>query len=135
MRQIAEIVVAASGVFLIGLGGVMLVKPAVTERFIMSFASSQKAHFTEMFFRLVFGVSLVWISVSMWQPQLFRVLAWVIIVSSIVLLALPWQFHQRFGAQVLPLIARYMRLYALGVAAFGGLILYGLYHSFVNAAV
>lgn len=79
LRQLAEIVVAASGVFLIGLGSVMLIKPAITERFITSFASSRKAHFLEMSVRLLFGISLVVLSMSMWQPTLFRILAWAII--------------------------------------------------------
>lgn len=133
MRQIAEIVVTTSGLFLIGLGGVMLVKPAITERFITSFASSRKAHFTEMFFRLLFGASLVLLSVSMWQPKLFWILAWAIIVSSVLLLVLPWQLHQRFGSRVLPVLVRYMRLYAVGVLAFGALIVYGVYYPYVNS--
>lgn len=129
LRQVAEIVVTASGLFFIGLGGVMLAKPAMTERFITSFASSRMAHFTEMFFRLLFGVSLALLSMSMWKPKLFLILAWAIIVSSVMLLALPWKFHQRFGSRVLPLLVRYMRLYAVGVLAFGALIVYGIYHS------
>lgn len=134
MHLIAEIVVTAAGLFLIGLGGVMLIKPAVTERFITSFASSRKAHFTEMSFRLLFGVSLASLAMSMWQPKLFRILAWAIIVSSVLLIILPWQIHQRFGARVLPLVVQYMRLYAVGVLVFGVLILYGLYLPYINAA-
>lgn len=133
MSQVAEIVVTASGLFLIGLGVVMLVRPAITERFIMSFAGSRKAHFTEMFFRLLFGVSLALLSMRMWQPKAFHALAWVIIISSVVLLILPWQFHQRFGARVLPMLVKYMRLYAVGVLAFGVLIVYAVYHPNINS--
>jgi hypothetical protein len=133
VRQIAEIVVTASGLFLIGLGAVMLVKPAVTERFITSFASSRKAHFTEMFFRLLFGVSLALLSMTMWQPDLFRILAWAIIGSSVLLLLLPWQLHQRFGSRILPVLVRYMRLYAIGVLTFGVLIVYGVYHPYISS--
>jgi hypothetical protein len=53
MNLFAEIVVAASSVFLIGLAGIMFVKPSVMVRFIVSFASSARAHYTEMFFRLL----------------------------------------------------------------------------------
>lgn len=133
MRQVAEIVVTASGLFLIGVGAVMLIRPAITERFIMSFAGSRKAHFTEMFFRLLFGISLALLSMSMWQPKVFRVFAWVIIISSVLLLILPWQFHQRFGARVLPMLVRYMRLYAVGVLAFGVLIVYAVYRPHIYA--
>jgi hypothetical protein len=112
----------------------MLINPAMTERFIMSFASSRQAHFTEMIFRLLFGIALMLLSKTMWQPKLFLILAWAIIVSSVVLVLLPWQFHQRFGTRVLPLLVRYMRLYALGVLAFGVLVLYGVYHPCISSA-
>lgn len=134
LALLAEIVVAASGLFLIGFAGLMLVNPAMPERFIMSFASSRRAHFTEMIFRLLFGISLMLLSKTMWQPKLFLILAWAIIVSSVVLVLLPWQFHQRFGTRVLPLLVRYMRLYALGVLAFGFLVLYGVYDPCLSSA-
>jgi hypothetical protein len=134
MNLLAEIVVAASSLFLIALAFIMFVKPAMTERFIMSFASSKRAHYTEMFFRLLFGVSLVLLSKTMWQPKLFLLLGWAIVISSVVLLLLPWQLHHRFGTRVLPLLVRYKRLYAVGVMAFGVLLLYGVYHTYINAA-
>jgi phosphoglycerol transferase MdoB-like AlkP superfamily enzyme len=105
----------------------MVFKPSMAEGFVTVFASSRKAHLAEMLFRLVFGTSLGLTWMSMWQPQLFRLLAWTIILSSIALLILPWQFHQRFGSRVIPVLVRHMRLYGLGVLAFGVLIGYGVY--------
>ena len=128
MRQVLEIIVATYGVLLISLGSIMLIRPAQLERFITSFASSRKAHLIEMTWRLSLGISLVLLSMSMWQPTLFHILGWTIIVSSIVLLLLPWQFHQHLGSRVLPLLVRRMRLYAIGVLAFGSLLVYGVHH-------
>lgn len=127
LHQLAEFIVTASALFFVGFGSVMLVKPALTERFVTSFAASRRAHFTEMFFRLLFGLSLVPISENMWQPTLFLMLAWAIIISSVVLLILPWRFHQRFGARVIPMLVRHLRLYAVGALAFGVLIIYALW--------
>ena len=125
MNLFAEIVVFASSVFLIGLAGVMFVKPVGIERFILSFASSARAHYTEMFFRLLFGASLVLLSRTMRQGDLFMILGWAIVISSVVLLAMPWQWHDRMGKRVLPILVRYMRLYASGMFVFGALLLYG----------
>ena len=125
MSRLAQIVVMASSLFLIGLASVMFVIPAVTERFILSFASSARAHYTEMFVRLLFGVSLVLLSHTMWQPRLFLVLGYAIVISSIALSVMPWQWHHRLGTRVLPIVVRYTRLYALGIFAFGALLLYG----------
>ena len=127
MNLFSEIVVAASCLYLIGLAGVIFVKPAVAQRFIVSFASSARAHYIEMFFRLPFGASLVLLSRTMWQAKLFLILGWAIVISSLVLLLLPWQWHHRFGTRVLPILVRYMWLYALGTLAFGALLLYGTF--------
>ena len=134
MTLLAEIIVVASSLFLIGLASVMLAKLATAERFLLSFASSKRAHLTEMSFRLLFGVSLVFLSKTMWQPKVFFLFGWAIIVSSAMLVLLPWQLHHRFGTRVLPLLVRYMRPYAVCVLALGLLLLYGVYYPYINSA-
>lgn len=111
---------------MIALGGVALIRPAAMEGFIRSFANSKKAHVVEMFWRLSLGASLVLLSNNMWQPKLFLVLGWTLIVSSTLLLILPWRFHQSIGARVIPTLVRFLQLYAVGVIAFGSLLLYGV---------
>jgi hypothetical protein len=63
----------------------------------------------------------------MWQTNMFRLVGWAIVISSAVLILLPWRLHHRFGQRVLPIIVRHMRLYAVGVFAFGALPLYGVF--------
>ena len=131
MRHAFEIIVAIYGVIIVALGGITLVRPASMEGFITSFANSRKAHFVEMFWRLSLGVSLVLLSNHMWHPTLFLVLGWMIIVSSTLLLILPWRFHRSIGTRVIPMLVRFLRLYAVGVIGFGLLLLYGVLHSYV----
>ena len=123
---LAAIVVVACGLFLIGLTGVIFAKPARAERFLMSFASSARAHYVEQAFRLLIGASLVVLSPDMWQTDIFRIIGWAIVVSSIALILIPWRWHHRLGLRVLPKIVRHMRLYAVGLFAFGALLLYGV---------
>ncbi|MBN1471231.1 MAG: hypothetical protein JW925_05590 [Syntrophaceae bacterium] len=132
MNLFAEIVVSASSAFLIGLAGVVFFKPAMTKRFILSFASSARAHYIEMFFRLLFGASLVLHSRTMWQANLFLILGWAIIISSVALLVMPWQWHYRLGKRVLPILVQYMRLYALGMFTFGALLLYDTFSMYLH---
>ena len=47
-------------------------------------------------------------------------------VSSVALILVPWQWHHRLAARVLPMTVRHMRLYAIGMFAFGALLLYGV---------
>jgi hypothetical protein len=127
MSLLAGIVVVAFGLFLIGLTGLIFARPALAERFFMSFASSARAHYAEQALRLLIGASIVVLSPAMWQASMFRLVGGAIVVSSMGLMLTPWQWHHRFGALVLPMIIRHMRLYAMGLFAFGALLLYGVF--------
>jgi hypothetical protein len=127
MTLVAGVVVVACGLFLIALTGVVFAKPALAERFFMSFASSARTHYIEQALRLLIGSSLVVLSPAMWQTNMFRLVGWAIVVSSAALILIPWRWHHRFGEWVLPMIVRHMRLYAVGLIAFGAVLLYGVF--------
>jgi hypothetical protein len=123
----AAIVVVVFGFFLIGLACVAFAKPVIAERFFTSFASSARAHYTEQVFRLLIGASIVVLSPAMWQTDLFRIAGWLIVISTVGLLLTPWRWHHRFGQQVIPLLVRHLRLYAVGLIVFGVLLLLGVF--------
>lgn len=100
----------------------------------MLFANSARAHYTEQDLRLLIGASLVVLSPAMWQASLFLLLGWAIVVTSIGLMLIPWQWHHRFGRRVLPLMVRHMRLYAVGLFAFGAFLLFGVFSTGSNGA-
>jgi hypothetical protein len=127
MNAVAGAILVAFGLFLVGLTIVVFAKPAVAERFFMSFASSARAHYTEQVIRLLIGTSLVIRSAEMWQPKVFWFLGWAVVLSSLVLILSPWQWHQRFGEKVRPMLIRRMKLFAVGLLAFGVLLLYGVF--------
>jgi NADH:ubiquinone oxidoreductase subunit K len=127
MTLLAGIVVVAFALFLIGLTGVVFAKPALAERFLMSFASSARAHYIEQACRLLIGSSLVVLSPAMWQTMVFRLIGWAIVTTSMGLLLSPWQWHHRFGVLVRPTFVRHVKLYAVGLLAFGCLLLYGVF--------
>src|SRR5580693_3998984 len=103
ISAVAGAVLVAFGLFLVGLTVVVFAKPAVAERFFMSFASSARAHYTEQFVRLLIGASLTIRSGAMWQPKVFWFVGWAIVLSSLVLIVTPWQWHHRFGEEALPM--------------------------------
>jgi hypothetical protein len=127
MNAGAGVILVAFGLFLVGLTVVIFARPAVAERFFMSFASSARAHYTEQVFRLLIGASLIIRSATMWQPKVFWFVGWAIVLPSLVLILTPWQWHHRFGAKVLPILIRRMRLYAVGLLAFGLLLIYAVF--------
>jgi len=127
IHHLSGLVVAASAASFIGFTVLVFANRAAAERFLMNFVSSARTHFMEQIFRVLLGASLVIYSSEMWQAEIFRVFGWVIVVSSVVLMLLPWQWHQRLGKIELPIIIRYMRLYAICVFSMGAVILYAVF--------
>jgi hypothetical protein len=134
MSIVAAVVVVAFGLSLIAFPGVAFAKPAMAERFLTAFASSARTHYGEQVVRVLIGAALVVRSPIMWQPKLFGLVGWAILVSSSVLLCIPWQWHHRLGARLLPLLLRHLRLYAAGSFAFGALLIYGIFAGDAAAA-
>ena len=126
LEILARVVVVAFGLFLIGLSGTLFAGSAWAQRFLEAFASSARAHFTEQAIRLVFGAALVMAAPAMWQAEAFRFVGWIVIATSVGLLLVPWRWHHRFAASVIPLVLRYQKLYAVGVLAFGGLLVFAV---------
>lgn len=127
MSTVASVILVAFGLFLIGLTCVVFVKPARAERFFMAFASSARTHYTEQVVRLIVGAALVIRSHTMWQSELFWLVGWGVVLSSLALMLIPWQWHDRFGDTVRPMIIRYMKIFAIGLLAFGVLLIYGVF--------
>ena len=126
MSIVAAVVVLVFGLSLIAFSGVAFATPAVAERFLTAFASSARTHYVEQVVRLLIGAALVVRSPTMWQPNMFWLVGWAIVVSSSVLLCVPWQWHHRLGERMLPLLIRHLRLYAAGSFIFGAVLLYGI---------
>ena len=127
MNLVAAFVVVAFSLLLIAFTGTAFSKPAIAERFLMRFASSARTHYVEQVFRLLVGAALVVLSPVMWQPNIFRLVGWAIVISSAALMCVPWQWHHRFAERLLPIVVRHLRLCAVGPFAFGALLLYGVF--------
>jgi hypothetical protein len=127
LTAVAGAILVAFGLFLVGLTVVVFAKPAVAERFFMAFASSARTHYTEQIVRLLIGAALIIRSGAMSQPKVFWLIGWGIVLSSVVLILTLWQWHDRFGEEVRPMLIRYMKLFAVGLSAFGILLIYGVF--------
>jgi hypothetical protein len=127
MSVVAAVVVVVFGLALITFTGVAFAKPARAERLLMAFATSARTHYVERAFRILVGAALVVVSSNMWQPTVFWLLGWALVVSSAALICVPWRWHDRLGERVRPMLVRYLKLYAVGALALGVLLLYGLF--------
>lgn len=127
VEVVAGVIVAASGAFLIGLAGVIFIRPRLARRFLESFASSARAHVTEQVVRLIAGAAMVGFGPSTPMPHLFTVLGWVLMVTAVGLLLVPWRWHHRFGKWAIPFAIRHLNLVGLGALGLGTLVLAGVF--------
>jgi hypothetical protein len=124
MYWIAGTIVIAFGLWLIGLAVFLLVAPARAERFLMVFASSARAHYVEQVLRLSVGAAIVIFAPAMALTSLFRIFGWLIAISALGLLVLPWTWHRRFAGRVMPPLIRYGKLFAVGSLLLGAFVLF-----------
>jgi hypothetical protein len=122
MNTLAALIVVLAGVWLIGLAVAAVVTPDRIKQFFDKFASSAFTHFLEMFVRIIVGAALVVYSPQMKFPVVFTVFGWMLVLTTAVLLFVPWKLHRRFADRSLPLVTSHMLLFAL-VSFFGGIII------------
>lgn len=127
MTAVAGLVVVVTGLGLLGMAMLIVVAPARAERFLSSFAGSARAHYLEQTLRIVAGSALLLFAEEMRFTEAFRILGWLVVGTSAVLVVLPWKWHERFGRWAVPLAIRNMKLYAFGAFALGAFILYAAY--------
>lgn len=122
----AGTVLVAFALFLIGLAALTFARPAASARFLGAFAQTPRAHYTEQAIRLVMGTALIVRAPCMTFPGPFALLGWIILVTSLALLLLPWRWHKRFADRVVPTVIRYQRLYGVALAVFSAALILGL---------
>jgi len=123
MEAIALAVLSVTGLYFLVLGAVSLLLPAQARQFLLGFAASPSKHYAELFARFAVGGSLILSSPQLFHPAAFGIFGWVLIVTSAVLIIIPWQWHQRFAQQAVPRSIRYMPLIGVSSLALGGLLL------------
>lgn len=126
VNGLSLVLIVAFGLFLLGLAAVVVAAPSAADRFLGSFASSASAHYMEQGVRLLVGAAIVHRAGAMWYPELFRAFGWLLVVTTIGLLLVPWQWHQRFATRVMPPVLRRRGWFALGAAVMGAAILYAV---------
>ena len=124
MNILSGIIVVATGAFLTGLSIVIVFNPMIGQRYLESFASSARSHYTEQAIRLVCGAGFIVFSSSMLYSNVFYYFGWIVIIPTIGLLLIPWQWHHKYGQWAIPLAVRFIKVYAFGAVALGLFILY-----------
>ena len=111
---LASVLVLLAGLYLIGLAVVSVTFPQKAKVFLSGMASSAFAHYVEVAVRFVIGAALLIYAPMMMFSSLFLVFGWVLIVTTVALLAVPWRWHRRIASWSVPYATRSMPLFGLG---------------------
>jgi len=102
VQIVALILVTASGLWLVAISFLMALRPdyclQLFEKMTASLAGSNwRLQLTEQGLRIVAGAALIVRSPLSKQPMAFEVTGWCIVISSLVILALPIRTHASYG--------------------------------------
>lgn len=124
---LAAVTVLLAGLWLVGLAVVTFVKPEAVKAFFSRFASSAFTHFLEMLARLVVGIAFVIYAPQMKFAIVFAAFGWLLIVTTVVLMFVPWKLHKKFADRSLPMMYQWLTVF--GVISFlgGAFIVFSFY--------
>ncbi|MGD9589510.1 MAG: hypothetical protein AB7Q37_13950 [Pyrinomonadaceae bacterium] len=117
------IVVMLWGVFLVGLGLTSLFAPEQAKRFLLGFAQTAARHYLEMAGRMVVGGALLVQAPKLEFSLALTVLGWMLVVTTVALLIIPWQWHRRFADRTVPAATRHMALIGIAPILLGALVI------------
>ena len=115
----ALLVVVGVGLYLLGLGLAALLAPGLASRFLLGFASSARAHYAELLVRVLVGGSLMVAAPRLAASGVWAVFGGVLVATSLVMLCLPWRWHQRFAQRSVPAALRHVAWVGVGALAAG----------------
>jgi len=97
MQTIAFLVVAASGLWLVGVGLLMALRPRLFLHLLSLTASNWRINVTEQGLRLLAGLALIVRAGSSKLPGLFEAGGWFVVASSVALLMIPLRLHAAYA--------------------------------------
>lgn len=118
-------IVLACAAYLLALGALVFIRPAVVHRFIDRFAASRRIDFPELALRLIVSLALVAVSPETKLPRLFFWFGAVLAITAIPMMFLH-RFHRRQAVRERRLAKRILPLMGISAIALGGLIVWAM---------
>lgn len=127
LSALATTGVASTGLYLLTLGATALLRPELAKGFLGGFVSSAATHMLELTLRILAGAALVSAAPRMPATLVLSTFGWVLIATSVVLLILPWKWHQQFAASSVPRAMPYLTFIGIASTAAGAALLAALW--------
>lgn len=120
-----RLVVWICAAFLLALGALVFIRPAVVQRFHGEFVASQRIDFLELALRLIVSLAFVAVSPETKLPRLFFWSGTFLAITAIPMMFLH-RFQRRHAARAIPFTKRILPLIGISGIALGGLIVWAI---------
>ena len=127
MTIIAKYIVILFGIFLIGVGLLMLLKPAKAREYLRLAGSTNLINYAEITIRMIPAVGLVIYSEYSKFAEIFKYLGWFMIVTSLILYFVPRRLHHRYALMCADILTpRLIRVISPFSILFGTAVIYSV---------
>ncbi|MEQ9103089.1 MAG: hypothetical protein RIE53_00180 [Rhodothermales bacterium] len=124
---VAQSVVVLFGVFLVGVGVLMLVRPARARAYLRKAGSTNLINYAEITVRMIPAAGMIVCSDASRFPEAFSVLGWFMIATSVVLWFVPRAMHHKYALWTAELLTPVrIRLVSPFSILFGCAVLYSV---------
>jgi len=126
INYLAIAVILLTAVYFIVLGLVAISKPAIAARFLLGFAENPAVHYLELLLRLAVGLALLHHSVDMVFSTAMELFGWILILSTLGLLIVPWRWHRNFAKKLVPYANQHLAIIGVISLCFGITLLWSM---------
>jgi uncharacterized membrane protein YfcA len=127
MTQVAKFIVILFGVFLIAVGLLMLLRPNQARAYLRKAGSTRLINYMEITIRMLPAAGLVLYADLSKYPEMFKLLGWFMIATSLVLYFVPRSIHHNYALRWADILTpTYVRLISPFSLLFGGVVIYAV---------
>lgn len=127
MVLIAKSILILFGLFLIGVGILMLLKPEKARGILNKAASTTIINYTEIGLRMVPAIALIIYAEYSKYPMVLSIIGWFMALTSVVLFLIPRQWHYKYSqAWTKRLNPIYFQIISPFSMLFGALLIYSI---------
>lgn len=95
--EIAKWTLIIFGLFFIGIGVLMFLKPKIARETLRKAGSTNLINYAEITLRIIPAIALIIFAIYSKFPEIFKVFGWFMLLTSLVLYFVPRKLHHRFS--------------------------------------
>ena len=125
--ETAKWVVIFFGIFIIFIGFLMFISPNKARTTLRKAGSTNFINYMEITIRLIPAIALILYSDFSKFPEAFKVFGWIMLITSLILYAVPRKIHHKFSMKSADILKPiYFQVISPFAFLFGGLIIYNV---------